>query len=108
MTETYVLKDLIGFSRDGEWGESEPFKESVEVFAIRGTDFDRLRTGDLSTVPIRFMKQKSVDYKKIQGGDILIEAAGGSRGQITGRTVYIKPETLQRFGNPVTNQFISK
>ncbi|MBI2970453.1 MAG: hypothetical protein HYY36_06885 [Gammaproteobacteria bacterium] len=42
-----VLKDLIAISKDGEWGKSEPFEDSVEMLAIRGTDFENVRFGDM-------------------------------------------------------------
>ncbi|MFH1717993.1 MAG: restriction endonuclease subunit S [Planctomycetota bacterium] len=70
--------------------------------AIRGTDFDAVRQGDVTSVPIRFIKEHIAEYKRLYGGEILIEAAGGSKGQITGRTIYLKPETVDRFGVPVT------
>ncbi len=97
-----VLTDLINLSRDGEWGKSEPFEGCVKMAAIRGTDFDAVRQGDVASVPIRFIKEHIAKYKILHGGEILIEAAGGSKGQITGRTIYLKSKTVARFDMPVT------
>ncbi len=102
MSTECVLKDLIEFSRDGEWGESETFDEAVEMAAIRGTDFESVRGGNLSTVPTRYIRKAATKLKTLMGGEILIEAAGGSKGQITGRTIFLKPTTVWRFGKPVT------
>ena len=102
MMDTFVLFDLIEFSRDGEWGNDEPVDGSVPMAAIRGTDFDAVRHGDVTSVPIRFIKEHNAECKRLYGGEILIEAAGGSKGRITGRTIYLKPETVARFGVPVT------
>lgn len=102
MTNNYVLSELIELSRDGEWGKSEPFDGSVKMAAIRGTDFDAVRQGEVDLVPSRFIKEHIAEYKNLHGGEIVIEAAGGSIGKITGRTIYLKPETVARFGIPVT------
>ncbi len=37
---TTTLRQLIMESRDGEWGQSDAFQNSVEMTVIRGTDFD--------------------------------------------------------------------
>jgi len=42
---SYALKDIIEISKDGEWGESEPIGDSIEMLCIRGTDFDSVRQG---------------------------------------------------------------
>jgi type I restriction enzyme S subunit len=102
MTNECVLKDLIDFSRDGEWGKSETFDEAVEMAAIRGTDFESVREGNLSTVPTRYIRKVVARHKTLMGAEILIEAAGGSKDQITGRTIFLKPTTIRRFGKPVT------
>ena len=99
---TPVLADLIEFSRDGEWGSAESFDESVLVAAIRGTDFEAVRQGIVSSVPKRYIKEHIAKYKTLYGGEILIETAGGSKNRITGRAIYLKPGTVRSFGVPVT------
>jgi hypothetical protein len=82
-----VLKDLIAVSKDGEWGKGEPFNESVEMLAIRGTDFEDVRFGLTVHIPRRYIERRHAERKQLQPWDLLIEAAGGTKDQITGRTV---------------------
>src|ERR1700693_311194 len=98
----YVLKDLIDYSKDGEWGKGEPFDESVEMLAIRGTDFEDVRFGNPSTVPRRHNARRISERKTLQPWDVLIEAAGGTKGQITGRTVLLRPQLFSRSEWPLT------
>ena len=99
---TCVLKDLIEISKDGEWGKGESFDDSVEMLAIRGTDFDDARFGDLGSVPRRHIVNRNAQKKTLQPWDLLIEAAGGTKGQITGRTVLLRPQLFQQTELPIT------
>lgn len=94
------LRDLISFSRDGEWGNSDPLPGATRMRVIRGTDFDSVRTGDLSAVPERWIDSVQADRKRLEPDDILIESAGGSRDQITGRTLLVKESAIA--GMPTT------
>jgi restriction endonuclease S subunit len=96
------LASLIELSRDGEWGKGEPKNGYVEMAVIRGTDFDSVRHGQIDSVPTRYIKEHIADYKKLYGGEILVETAGGSQGRITGRSIYLKPEIVGRFRKLVT------
>jgi len=99
---TCVLKDLIEVSKDGEWGGGEPSEESVEMLCIRGTDFEAVRFGDTVSTPHRHISQRIAERKKLQPWDLLIEAAGGTKGQITGRTVLLRPMLFNRSELPIT------
>ncbi|MAW86144.1 MAG: restriction endonuclease subunit S [Phyllobacteriaceae bacterium] len=68
---------------------------------IRGTDFDRVRQGDLSSVPVRYIPEKAAHRKVLQSGDILIETAGGTKDQPTGRTVYLKAGIIESSPRPL-------
>lgn len=87
-----VLKDLIAISKDGEWGKGEPFDDSVEMLAIRGTDFKDVRFGFTASTPRRYIAKRHADRKRLQPWDVLIEVAGGTKNQITGRTVLLRPQ----------------
>ena len=102
MTESLPLKDLLEFTRDGEWGQAEPRDDLVEMAVIRGTDFLSLRRGDTSTVPRRFIPRRAAERKVLIPGDILIETAGGTRDQATGRTVFLAERLFEEFAVPVT------
>jgi type I restriction enzyme S subunit len=98
----YVLKDLIAVSKDGEWGKGEPFDDSVEMLAIRGTDFEDVRFGNTATTPRRHIPQHIAERKRLKPWDVVIEAAGGTKNQITGRTVLLRPQLFSRSELPLT------
>jgi type I restriction enzyme, S subunit len=97
-----VLKDLIEVSKDGEWGQGEGFNDSIEMLAIRGTDFGSVRFGNLDSVPRRHVAKRIAERKTLQPWDLLIEAAGGTKEQITGRTVLLRPQLFDRAELPIT------
>lgn len=97
-----VLKDLITVSKDGEWGKSEPFDDSVEMHAIRGTDFEDVRFGFTASTPRRYIAKRHAERKRLQPWDVIIEAAGGTKNQITGRTVLLRPQLFSRSELPFT------
>ncbi|MEI7899757.1 MAG: restriction endonuclease subunit S [bacterium] len=97
-----VLKDLIAISKDGEWGKGEPFDDSVEMLAIRGTDFEDIRFGSTTSTPRRHIAKRHADRKLLQPWDVIIEAAGGTKNQITGRTVLLRPQLFSRSELPFT------
>lgn len=97
-----VLKDLIAVSKDGEWGKSEPFDDSVEMLAIRGTDFEDVRFGNSESTPHRHIPKHIAARKLLQPWDVVIEAAGGTKNQITGRTLLLRPQLFARSELPFT------
>ncbi|WP_139559715.1 restriction endonuclease subunit S [Methylotetracoccus oryzae] len=97
-----VLKDLITVSKDGEWGKGEPFDDSVEMLAIRGTDFEEIRFGSTANTPRRHIARRHAERKVLQPWDLIIEAAGGTKNQITGRTVLLRPQLFSRSEFPFT------
>jgi type I restriction enzyme S subunit len=98
----YVLKDLIAVSKDGEWGKGEPFDDSVEMLAIRGTDVEDVRFGNTAPTPRRHIPQHIAERKRLKPWDVVIEAAGGTKNQITGRTVLLRPQLFSRSELPLT------
>jgi len=97
-----VLKDLISVSKDGEWGKGDPFDDSVEMFAIRGTDFEDIRFGFTASTPRRHIAKRHAERKILRPWDLIIEAAGGTKNQITGRTVLLRPQLFSRSELPFT------
>jgi len=97
-----VLKDLIALSKDGEWGKGEAFDDSVEMLAIRGTDFQDVRFGFTGDTPRRHIAKRHAERKRLQPWDVIIEAAGGTKDQITGRTVLLRPQLFSRSDLPLT------
>jgi type I restriction enzyme S subunit len=102
MADLVPLQDLLTFTRDGEWGKGEAAHDLVKMAVIRGTDFSAVRRGDFSSVPVRYIPKKAVDRKMLRPGDILIETAGGTKDQPTGRTVYLNQRVFDGLAMPVT------
>ncbi|MBB4302127.1 type I restriction enzyme S subunit [Rhodobium orientis] len=96
-----VLADLLEFTRDGEWGKGEPDAGLVEVGIIRGTDFSNVRYGDLSSIPKRYVRSSVVEKKKLRSGDVLIETAGGTKDQLTGRSVFLNESIFRGSERPL-------
>jgi type I restriction enzyme, S subunit len=96
-----VLDVLLEFTRDGEWGSGAPEDGLVEVGIIRGTDFNAVRYGDISSIPIRYVRTSVVEKKKLKAGDVLIETAGGTKDQPTGRSVFLNDRVLKSNSRPL-------
>jgi type I restriction enzyme S subunit len=100
--ETSPLKDLLILTKDREWGKGEAADNFVEMLVIRGTDFEAVRYGDFSSVPTRFIPEHIAKRKQLQANDVLIETAGGSKGQPTGRTLFLKERLFEKCSLPIT------
>ena len=97
-----LLKDLLVLTKDGEWGKGEPADGLSAMTVIRGTDFSDVRLGRLNEAPTRYIPIHIAERKKLQPTDILIETAGGTRDQPTGRTVFLKPRLFEMHFRPIT------
>lgn len=96
------IGELFSFVIGGDWGKDEFSAEySVNCAVIRGTDIDDIWTGKILRVPYRFVKPSSFQKREIKEGDIIIEMAGGSKDQATGRNLLILHEILDLFQSPV-------
>jgi len=100
--EELLLRDMLLATKDGEWGQGEPGDDLVSMAVIRGTDFESVRLGDLSGLPIRFIPKHVATRKALRPRDIVIETAGGTKGRPTGRTVYLRDELIGASPRPVT------
>lgn len=100
MSETN-LASLLDFTRDGEWGLGEPTEGFSPALVVRGTDFADIRLGKIDTLPLRYIRSDILERKKILGGDTIIESAGGTKDQPTGRTVFVGDKTLERASLPL-------
>lgn len=96
-----TIAPLLTFTRDGEWGQGEPSSGFIPMQVVRGTDFERVRFGDLSTLPVRYIREDIAARKAIKLNDVLIETAGGTKDQPTGRTVYICERVIRNAKLPL-------
>jgi type I restriction enzyme, S subunit len=98
----FVLADLLELTKDGEWGNGDPSPDLEPMLVIRGTDFATARYSSVTSVPMRYIPRAIAKRKALQPGDILIETAGGTKDQPTGRTVFLKKELFRLSELPFT------
>ncbi len=96
-----TLSSLLTYTRDGEWGKGEPAVGLEPALVIRGTDFERVRYGNLNGLPLRYIDTKKLERKRLQPGDVLIEAAGGTKDQLTGRNVHLGERIFEEAKYPL-------
>lgn len=96
--ETIPLENLIDLVIGGDWGKDETFEdeEFSLAYCIRGAEFKNWQEDRGQTASIRKLKNRSIETRKLQYGDILLEISGGGPEQPVGRTVLIENQTLQR------------
>jgi type I restriction enzyme S subunit len=80
---------LLVDSKDGEWGDGEATVGSIESIVIRGTDFADLNH-PAAQFPRRWIKAHIADRKRLTPGDIILETAGGTSTQSTGRSALLQ------------------
>jgi type I restriction enzyme S subunit len=98
--ETPFAKLLVD-SKDGEWGAGEEAVGLREAIIIRGTDFTDL-DNPAAEFPKRWIKEHLVQRKRLRPGDIILETAGGTSAQSTGRSALLKDSLFRRYpGLPV-------
>ncbi len=82
------FEELILDSKDGEWGLGEEAVGYQLVEVIRGTDFADLYS-PAKELPLRWIKDQLVERKRLISGDLILETAGGTATQSTGRSVLL-------------------
>jgi type I restriction enzyme S subunit len=95
------LAELVTEMASGDWGEAGPGDRLVESRVLRGTDFPQAATGNLSTAPIRYVRQASQEKRQLRPGDLLIELSGGSVKQPTGRILHVSQQLLDNSERPL-------
>ena len=95
-------RDVFHYYIGGGWGNDDADEEySVPAFVIRGTDFPRVKKGDLSTCPLRYHKANNYSARELRANDIIIEVSGGTSEQPVGRALLVVPEVITRFNGKV-------
>ena len=100
--EAAPLREILAYTRDGEWGAGDINANLIPMRVIRGTDFEAVSRGSLANVPTRYIRPDVSARKTLKPWDILIETAGGSKNRPTGRTLLVHPRILERSEIPVT------
>ncbi len=89
---------LLVDSKDGEWGDGEEAVGLREALVIRGTDFADLDNPS-AEFPRRWIKGHIAERKRLQAGDIILETAGGTSTQSTGRSALLNKSFFDLHGD---------
>lgn len=96
------IGDVIDYNIGGGWGNDDKNNVfSTPGYVIRGTDIPGVRIGKANQEVYRFHKVSNMKTRELIEGDIVFETAGGSEGQLLGRTCYITQELLDSYGDKV-------
>lgn len=99
--EVVSFRDILSFAIGGGWGQEQPNeKECERVRVVRGTDIPSVHERNFKDVPTRYESTAKVGKRRLRSGDIVLEISGGSssKGQPTGRTLFIDDEVLEGLG----------
>ncbi|PKG36814.1 restriction endonuclease subunit S [Psychrobacter sp. Sarcosine-3u-12] len=97
--EVKCFGDLLDSTIGGDWGKpDQDEKHTRESVIIRGTDIPKLKIGERSEAPKRWVEEKKLKTRILRPFDIVIEISGGSPTQSTGRSIIITEQILERLG----------
>ncbi len=98
---TFSIKELLGTSKNGDWGADEQSDDLMKVYCIRGADINALngKTGNLEP-PVRYIDINHKD-RLLKLDDLIVEISGGSPTQSTGRIAHIGQTLFSRFETPI-------
>jgi type I restriction enzyme S subunit len=100
--EMTPLRTFISEYVGGDWGEDvETPTFANPVYVIRGTDFERVRQGDTSSVPLRFIKDSSLRIRKLNVGDLIVENSVNHQSRTTGNSLLVTQHVLDLFDKDV-------
>lgn len=100
---TTKLNDVMSFVLGGDWGKDpdESGDDLAKVRVIRGTEFRTWRDEKGLGAAERRIKVSSLEKRRLQKGDLVLEVSGGGPNQPVGRTVLIDDEALERADAPL-------
>src|SRR5262245_3505397 len=90
------LEALFGFVLGGGWGKGREEKPDgwAEVGVWRGTEVRGWERDKGRRAATRFVKPTSLEKRRLQEGDLVIEVSGGGPDQPVGRSLLIDAEAL--------------
>ena len=96
-----ALQDIISYAIGGDWGYNpeESIDDSTLAYCIRGSEIKEWNKNRGKTAVIRRIKNSSLENRKLEIGDILLEISGGGPEQPVGRVLYIDEETIKTQDN---------
>lgn len=91
--------DLVESYLGGGWGSEEPTEQDqCKVAIIRGADFVNVRSGAALETPNRYIKDASLEKRRLISGDILIENSVNAYSRCVGSSLLITEGILKRVG----------
>lgn len=100
--EDRPLRSFVQEYIGGDWGEdvqSPSFGNAVYV--IRGTDFEDIQQGDISSVPFRYISDSAFRNRKLQAGDLIVENSVNHQSRTTGKSLLVTQHVLDLFNGDV-------
>lgn len=90
------LEELLPYVIGGDWGKDESFLDPDFSFAycIRSSEIKNWKEDKGKTAALRKVKTQSIQKRKLQDGDIIIEISGGGPEQPVGRTLLVDKYVL--------------
>lgn len=96
----FQYRDIIESSLGGDWGVDEPnADENKPVKIIRGTDFKEIRNGIFDQLPKRYISASSLEKRKLQSMDIIIENSVNAKSRTAGTNLLITDDYLTQIEN---------
>jgi len=98
-----TLASLVAEKISGDWGSEHPTEGGgwLRCAVIRGTDFPAVSRARFADVPVRYISERSVEKRRPEDGDIIVEISGGGKYQNTGRAIYVTSELIEAANDPV-------
>jgi type I restriction enzyme S subunit len=91
------LADLGELMVGGDWGKDDPDDGGwVQVGCLRGVDLHAFATAGFSEVPVRWVKQSSLEKRRVTPADVLVEGSGEC-----GRSLAGSAQLEELVGRPV-------
>lgn len=77
--EVKRIGNIISFDIGGGWGKDEKENDFIKkAYVIRGTDIPDMKCGKFNYEMLRFHKESNLRSRRLEDGDIIFEASGGS------------------------------
>ena len=75
----YFYSKYIG----GGWGKENLQKGyNNKAHVIRGTDFNKIKSGSFDSTPLRFHKESNLSSRKLENGDLILEVSNGNLSKV--------------------------
>jgi restriction endonuclease S subunit len=101
--ETSRLSELVEDVVGGLWGSSPDSnkEDETDVLVVRGSDFRRWNDRHALDAAPRRVPVRSLERRRLQSGDLVLEVSGGSPAQPVGRVLVIDERTISEAPKPL-------